>query len=88
MGFLASGRKVDETAEQVRYAFERYPGDPEAGVLTIPVEDPEEGWAVDARPGSGGDPGEHPKSAVVVVVKALRAFRSAGAWPDEVHYSA
>lgn len=85
MGFLANGRKIDETAERVRYSFERYPGDPEAGVLAIPVEDPEEGWTVVGSGAGGSD--DAPKSAVVVVVKALRGFRTAGAWPDEVHYA-
>lgn len=84
MGFLARGRKIDESADRVRYAFERFPGDPDAGIVTIPVDGPDEGWTIDDGAGAGAG---RPKSAVVVAVKAVRTFRRTGSWPDEVVYA-
>ena len=82
MGFLAHGRKIDESADRVQYAFERFPGDPDAGVVTIPVHDPDDGWTVGDEVGV-----DRPKCAVVVAVKAVRTFRRTGTWPDEVVYA-
>jgi hypothetical protein len=74
MGFMAYGRKVAETADEVRYAFGESEGDPEAGVLVIPVADPES-WYVDGREG-------HPRAAQRVFGKAARLRRQAGEWPE------
>lgn len=74
MGFAAYGRRLDEGPEVVRYAFGIDEHDPEAGVLAIPVADPEQ-WYVDGRT-------DRPKSASVVAVKAVRERERTGAWPE------
>lgn len=74
MGFMAYGRKVAEAADHVRYAFGVDEDDPEAGVLVIPVGEPDQ-WFVEGRE-------DRPKSAVVVASKAHRLREETGEWPD------
>ena len=74
MGFMAYGRRVAETADEVRYAFGTSETDPEAGVLVIPVADPDS-WFVDGRE-------DRPLAARRVLGKALRLHQQAGEWPE------
>ena len=81
MGFIAHGRKVAESGDEVRYAVGVAPADvdaPGAGVVVIPVADPE-GWSV-----VGGDTDD--PVARRILGKAVRAWRETGAWPERVAY--
>lgn len=69
MGFVAYGRKVAETDQEVRYEFGASEHDPDAGVLVILTADPES-WHVEGRP-------DRPPTAQRVWAKAVRAWRTA-----------
>ncbi|UJP39838.1 hypothetical protein [Cellulomonas palmilytica] len=77
MGGVAYGRKVDESPDEVRYAFGATPELGE-GVLVVPVADLD-AWCVQGSP-------ERPLSAQWVLVKALRVRRTSGRWPERVAF--
>lgn len=78
MGFIAYGRKVAQTRDEVRYAFGISEDDPDAGVLVIPVADPES-WFVEGRDGQS-------MAARRVLGKAVRLWRTTGEWPERASF--
>lgn len=77
MAGMAFGRKVAESATEVRYAFGETPVADE-GVLVIPFEDLD-AWYVEGTQ-------DRPISAQWALVKVLRLHRREGGWPEKAAF--
>ncbi|GAA3805637.1 hypothetical protein CSO01_04550 [Cellulomonas soli] len=79
MAGAAYGRKIAETMAAVRYTYGREP-DTVEGTLVIPTEDPD-AWYIE-------DSDERPMHASWVFIKAYRAWRASGEWPERSSFYA